>query len=243
MWIYPAAPKPSPAQANGTQPAQRISVTAKPRPEPKPQPAPAVKPAAPAISAKKGSAQTQWLRLGLCYLCGMLPVCLGVQALNGRPAEFLQFYVDSILNIHCGKDWMLVFSTEFLSAFVQLTLVLLCGLCAFGSPLVHGLLWIKGAGAGVLCSMLYLHRGIRGVVINLLLFWLPELLCTALLILFGRFAVQSAHTLSDLCFNRVRVGSPYKPQRLFFRYLVFCVVSMVPCALSAGLSALFAPLL
>ena len=232
MWIYPAAP------------AERTSAVPKP---PKPPVSPPVQPVqaeqTPALAKKKASLPRELPLLAACYLVGILAASLYIGLSSGQTWAFTQYYCDFMMKLHSSGDAVLVCSVRFLTSFVQLSLLLLCGLCAFGSPLAGMLLFLKGTGTGLFCAALYGQYGARGVLINLLLFWLPEVLETLLILFMGRFAILSARNLAALCFEHPRPAHTAGPQKLLFRYLVLCLIALVPCMLSAGLSLLFSPLL
>lgn len=174
----------------------------------------------------------------LCYLSGILLASLFIAGLQGKGVDFIHYYLSFVMDVRRSGDSMLIFSTEFLSSVLLLSIALLCGFCAFGSPLLYVLLLLRGCGAGLLVATLYAEQRMRGILINLLLFLLPEALMSMVLIVFCMMARDSSKHLGEICFKR-RVDQQLIPQDLFFCYLICCILSMLPCGLSAILAYLF----
>ena len=227
MWIYPQADtKNTPIQQAKAlnQPAAKKSV----------DPAMQIKPVA---SQRKKHRTAK--ALVFMYLLGSLAASILTGWSAGTMKEFIHRYLSFALKVHASGDGMLVFSTHFLGSFFQLTLAMICGLCAFGTPLLYILVLMRGVGAGIFTAALYMEQGLHGFVLNVLLFWVPELLLTGLLIGFCHNAHGSARSIAASCFGHSKQqSSDPQPSSLLFRYLIFCAASMIPCAALAGLSLL-----
>lgn len=176
--------------------------------------------------------------LAICYLAGILLASLFTVNLQGKGAAFIHHYLTFVMDVRRSGDALLIFSTEFLSSILLFTLVLLAGLCAFGVPLIYIFLLLRGCGTGLFVSTLYAELRLHGILINLLLFLLPETLLSALSIMFCAMARDSSRHLAGICF-RHHTDQKGVPQELTFRYLVYSIMAMIPCGLAAILAHLF----
>lgn len=183
--------------------------------------------------------------LGLAYLAGLPAGSLAFQFLGTDAGAYMGYYLDARLQTMAGPP-LRILSGQFLAAFLQLTLVLLCGFCAFGAALLVLQAALRGAVFGCFCSGLLARYAMQGALAEGLLFWLPEVLQAALQILLGACALQMSLRLAALCFGgRPRPGQPAgePARRLLSCYLVCCLAALVPCGLSALSGLLFGPVL
>lgn len=93
-------------------------------------------------------------RLSAFYFAGMLFGEITFSRLTGAAGLFLQYEAASVTTLHQAAGGVL-FSNLFLAAFVQMTSVVVLGLCAFGCPLILLLLIGKGAWCGCFYAWLY----------------------------------------------------------------------------------------
>lgn len=183
--------------------------------------------------------------LGLAYLAGLPAGSLAFQFLGTDAGAYMGYYLDARLQTMAGPP-LRILSGQFLAAFLQLTLVLLCGFCAFGAALLVLQAALRGAVFGCFCAGLLARYAMQGALAEGLLFWLPEVLQAALQILLGACALQMSLRLATLCFGgRPRPGQPAgePARRLLSRYLACCLAALIPCALSALSGLLFGPVL
>lgn len=183
--------------------------------------------------------------LGLAYLAGLPAGSLAFQFLGADASAYMGYYLDARLQTMAGPP-LRILSGQFLAAFLQLTLVLLCGFCAFGAALLVVQAVLRGAVFGCFCAGLLARYAMQGALAEGLLFWLPEVLQAALQILLGACALQMSLRLAALCFGgRPRPGQPAgePARRLVSCYLACCLAALVPCGLSALSGLLFGPVL
>lgn len=183
--------------------------------------------------------------LGLAYLAGLPAGSLAFQFLGADASAYMGYYLDARLQTMAGPP-LRILSGQFLAAFLQLTLVLLCGFCAFGAALLVVQAALRGAVFGCFCAGLLARYAMQGALAEGLLFWLPEVLQAALQILLGACALQMSLRLAALCFGgRPRPGQPAgePARRLLSCYLACCLAALVPCGLSALSGLLFGPVL
>ena len=83
---------------------------------------------------------------------------------------------------------------------MQLTLVLMLGFCVLGCGLIPLFLVVKGAGTGCFFALLYTQVGtVKGLFLQALIFWLPEVLGSLIVILLSAFALRVSLGLAQGC--------------------------------------------
>ena len=137
-----------------------------------------------------------------------------------------------------------VFADLFAGAFLQCTLVLLCGFCALGAVPLAALFAIKGAWLGFSAANVFAAGGAKGLVAHWLITCLPDL--GVLLLLFA--LTLCAGPLSAALLRSVAGGGPVTgsagtvilARTLLLRYALVLGGSAVCCALGAGSAVFFA---
>lgn len=245
MWIYPSQPKSKENLRPGDAvPGTELHTNSTDKPIAVPHHTAAKERAQAEKNSQKAVQRRKQLRsLIMCYFTGMLAAGIFTATVQGRGLDFIRYYVSFVMKVRQSGDEMLIFSTEFLGSVLLMTLELLCGFCAFGVPILHSLILLRGCGAGLFTAALYAERRLRGLLINVMLFWIPEVLLSAMLIVFCALARRSAGYLSAICFGNNQIAKNIVPKDLLWRYLVFCALSMIPCGLAAVLAHLFVPIL
>ncbi len=183
--------------------------------------------------------------LGIAYLAGLPAGSLAFHFLGADAGVYMGYYLDARLQTITGPP-LRVLSNQFLAAFLQLSLVLLCGFCAFGAALLVLQAAVRGAVFGCFCAGLFGRYSMQGALAEGLLFWLPEVLQALVQIMLGACALQMSLQLAEHCFSEktrpsLRIGE--FPRQLLGCYLVCCLAETVPCSLSALLGLLFGPVL
>lgn len=183
--------------------------------------------------------------LSLAYLAGLPAGSLAFSFLGKDAATYMEYYLDARLQMMTEPP-LRIFSSQFLAAFLQLSLVLLCGFCAFGTVLLLLQAAVRGAVFGCFCAGLLARYSMQGALVEGLLFWLPEVLQAAIQIVLGACAARISLQLGTLCFDgKPQPGKPPEslPRQLISCYLVCCLAALAPCGLSALLGLLFGPIL
>lgn len=183
--------------------------------------------------------------LGLAYLAGLPAGSLALSFLGKDASVYMEYYLDARLQMAAGPPQH-TFSSLFLAAFLQFSLVLLCGFSAFGAALLLLQAAVRGAVFGCFCAGLLARYSMQGALAEGLFFWLPEVLLAVIQIILGACAMRISLQLGALCFD----GKPQpgqkpecSPRQLISCYLVCCLSALIPCGLSALLGLLFGPLL
>jgi hypothetical protein len=179
------------------------------------------------------------MRLMVClYVAGLFLSGILLAAVQGKGAEFLRYYAENWTNLFCSLASPLhLFSTLFLSGVLSMTLLLVFGFCAFGVPLVYGLLVCKGAGSGLLALELFLLHGWKGALLYIAFPALTDIFLGWCLCSLGCLCAQNAATLFG---GRSAAdgagGSRLTGKLLLNRYLFLCTLQILSCGLSAVLT-------
>lgn len=181
--------------------------------------------------------------LGAVYLLGVLLGAVCSRFLSESLLTYARYFALTDLELHKTGSAALIFSTSFLSRFCQLTLVLLLGFCVLGSGLIPLLLLLKGAGTGIFFSLLYAQLGpLQGMLLQALVFWLPEVLGSLLVVVISVNALHVSWGLLGSCLGKAAAGLGRSARKLVNQYLIGCFVCMIPCGLSVLCSIVFAGL-
>ena len=180
--------------------------------------------------------------LGASNLAGLLAGSLLYIWGGEELAPFMEYFTQASVDQRQSGVLGSIFSTAFLSALAQLTAALLMGFCAFGGPLLFLLVAMRGVSIGGICAVLYAQSGMKGVLLYTLLFWLPDMIFSLLLIVLSCSAVALSNTVAANCLGAASPGLRLKAQRLMARYLTVSVVCILPSALAGLLGRVFGPI-
>lgn len=157
--------------------------------------------------------------------------------------EYAQNYTKNQIMRHLECQLSVIFGAQFLALLTQLILAALAGFCVFGVALLPCLILLKGVGFGFFASCLYLEYGLaKGAGMELLLFFLPQLLGLFLLLSQSAAAWRLSRELLAVCSRNRGVHSPAESKRVLARLLLCCSVALIPCALSCVCAVLFSGL-
>lgn len=181
--------------------------------------------------------------MGCLYLIGLAAGSLCSRVLSGPLLTYVRYFASIDLGLRTTGNAAMVFSVGFLSLFCQLTLMLIAGFCVLGIGLIPVTMVLKGAGTGVFIALLYQQLGTaKGLLLQALVFWLPETLGSLLVILLSASALQVSAGLLRCCLGQGQNSPGAASRRLVHRYLTICFVSMLVCGLSVLLTLLFGSL-
>ena len=178
--------------------------------------------------------------MGCLYLAGLAAGSLCSRMLSEPLLTYARYFASIDLGLRTTGNAAMVFSVGFLSLFCQLSLVLISGFCVLGIGLIPITMVLKGAGAGIFTALLYQQLGAaKGLVLQALVFWLPETLGSLFVILLSAFALHVSCGLLRCCLGQGGSGLGAASRRLIHRYLTICFVSMLVCGLSVLLTLVF----
>ena len=199
------------------------------------------RPAAPPKQAQ----HTAWrmaLGFAAAFLIGYLPgIWLGRSGSSAAAQQLAVWYMD--------KQNFALFPTvlaDLLSvSLLQLTLILLCGLSAAGVPLLAMLFGARGFMLGLCASGVFGAGGARSLVIYWLMSCLQDLVLLVAELWLSMYAAGLAGGLFQEVFGS---GAPRGAlsgsiRRLFLRYIVSILISVLFCTLGSGLDILLASVL
>lgn len=144
------------------------------------------------------------------------------------------------------SDWLSVFTDLYSGAFLQCTVLFLCGFSALAPWLIGVFLAGKGVVLGLCAAGVYSRGGAHGLVVYWLMTCLPELILLALLLWLALGAqalgMDLLHALGGQLPHARRASVP-AVRRLILRYLAVLLLSAAGCLVGAGSAVLFAGVL
>ena len=238
MWIYPEAP--AQTQVDLVHAGEASGFAEHPQ-KPKKQPEKEAPSAGISGIPKKNIWQNRTgTALFAGYIAGLLIAGLIVSRVDGRLSDYVRYYAECVVKIHRSGDGILIFSVRYLSAFLQFSLALLSGLCAFGKPIIYMLALLKGAGAGLFTAALYSAYQFKGLLLYAALFCIADAVLLYVFLGFSQSCAVHAGKLASICFSEKAGEMPtLTAQKLVSKYLISCVAVMLPIAITALLAVLF----
>lgn len=181
--------------------------------------------------------------LGLVLLLGIvLGAFLSLtQYLNTQ--NYYTYLVHAIFNSYKSGSLFKILSISFLSCIMLQLALILSGFCCFGAPIIIIISFAKGLMCGCLSSYLYLQLGLKGAFINIIIFWLPQVLQAVFITLFAAISMDNSVALFLDTFTSKRQGTGYKFKRCL-KYFVFTSLGLfISCIIESILADTFASLL
>ena len=181
-------------------------------------------------------------RLSAFYFAGMLFGEITFSHLTGAAGLFLQYEAASVTTLHQAAGGVL-FSNLFLAAFVQMTSVVVFGLCAFGCPLILFLLIGKGAWCGCFYAWLYQTYRLKATALSAGLFLPTQCLMDVLMLKLCSFALRCSIGLLRGTLGKQPILLRVQSARLVRVYLVLTLCDLPLCLLSVALARVFGGML
>ena len=196
----------------------------------------------PSAGGRISHARSSHIILAVCagsYLLGLVlgAYMLPAQKDGGFAGLFALQFVQQHLQGSAGQIWRM----DFLSSLFLLAVLLFCAFSALGAPVAALVPMLRGICSGMPTGWLYLNCGNQGVLLNLLIFWLPGAGISLLTILLAQCSVRNS-----LALIQVLSGSPKPSERVQVRrvvqlFLIAALLALACSVIQAGLSALFGP--
>lgn len=169
---------------------------------------------------------------GGIYLCGLTAGSVCTAFLGEQLLQYAEYFAASYLELYRSGSSELLFSTQFLAAFVQLTIVCILGFSVLGKWLLPAFVFAKGVGTGCFWAECIAELGlVKGFFTEALVFWLPEVLGAVIAILLSNKALQVSSALWNCCQDRICPLLKQKARQLFRSYLISCLAALFPCVL------------
>ncbi len=159
-------------------------------------------------------------------------------------SRYLSYFVQQYLIENHGGSFAAVASGSFLSAMLLQVTVLFFSVSCIGAPVLLCILLLRGFSIGCIASFLYTQLGLRGLLANLALLWLPQVLQAIFLLFFVVAAWDGSVGLfrQHLAAQTTDTAKPNLSRCL--RCFLFSSLGMLLAALAEGLlAAIFAPVL
>lgn len=177
------------------------------------------------------------------FLLGYMPGILLGRSGTAVGAALAARYLDKQTFAAFGP----VFSDLFAGAFLQSTLVLLCGFCALGAVPLALLFAVKGMWLGFCAANVYAAGGAGALVAHWLITCLPDmgilLLLFALTLRAGPLCGALLRTALGAVPPAGSMSAAALARSLLWRYGLVLAVSAACCALGAGSAVFFAGIL
>lgn len=193
----------------------------------------AEKPARPTHPRRIRKKYSEWYLAGI-YLCGLLCGSVCYSFLSKPLLRYVSLFTQRNLDLYHAADSTILFSTRFLSFFVQLTVLLLLGFCTFGKWVIPLDFYVKGVGTGCFWIECVQAMGLtQGLLFRILILWLPELFIMLLMLQLGCYALETSDMLWRACKGDVNESLKAQSKRFVRSYLINCLLALIPCVLSA----------
>lgn len=163
--------------------------------------------------------------------------------LAGSNRYFSYFVHQYLMGNHSGS-FASVASGSFFSAMMLQALVLFFSLSCIGAPVLLCIPFLRGIAIGCIAAYLYTEMGSRGLLANMILLWIPEVLQAACLLFFVAAALNTSLGLFRSNFV-AKAPSPVGPKMgRCLRCFVSSSIGLLLASLIEGLlAAIFAPAL
>ena len=158
--------------------------------------------------------------------------------------RYLAYFVQQYLVGNHNGSFSSVASVSFFSSMLMQAAVLFFSLSCIGAPLLVCIPFLRGITIGCVSAYLYTGMGSRGLVANMILLWIPEVLQAACLVFFVSAALQTSVALFRSGFLAQTSGSAGPKISRCLHCFIFSSLGLLLAALIEGLlAAVFAPVL
>ena len=193
------------------------------------------------IPAKRHATQDCWL-LAAAFLLGCTAAGVLQAVCDARQAELLRYYLEAWQGLFTPSGMqgaVQLFSMEYLTLGLVVSLFLLLGLSALGPVMIFGNMMLYGLGSGLLMVQLCAAGGWKAILPALLWTGLPAAAASGCLCFFGACALQVSSRIHTYSFRK-HPGGQARPgvQALLGQYLLTMVGLLPLCGAAAGLSYL-----
>ena len=155
--------------------------------------------------------------------------------------SFWQHASEQYLAGHNTGSFSAAMSVSFLSAMILQAVVLFFSLSCIGAPVLACVPVLRGISIGCVSAYLYASMGMRGLLANLILFWLPAILQSVFLVLFTDAALDTSTSLFRLNFLEQATGAGTKISRCLRIFVVSSLGMLLAAILEGLLAVIFAP--
>ncbi len=180
--------------------------------------------------------------LAVCTGSYLFGLALGAYMLPGqKEGGFAGLFALQFVQRHLQGSAVQIWQMDFLSSLFSLAMLLFCGFSALGAPVAALIPLLRGLCSGMLTGWLYLNCGSQGMLLNLLIFWLPGAGISLLTILLARCSVCNSLALLQMIWSPQKSSEKIQVRQIVQLFLIAALLALACSLLQAGLSALFAP--
>ena len=193
-----------------------------------------------AAGIQKRTGKSDVLAFSAAFLAGYLAgIPLGRFELHGTYATL----TEHIMSAQSYAAFWPVWCSWFAAAFLQASLIYLCGFHLWGGIYMGAYFAFKGTVLGVCASAIYGSGGARALVVYWLLNCLPELVLFAFMLWLAHISHSVSQNLSRIVFSGCRSALNCSIRRLSVHYLLCLLGCAVSSFVFSGLAVLFASVL
>ncbi|MEG1931608.1 MAG: stage II sporulation protein M [Pygmaiobacter sp.] len=172
------------------------------------------------------------------YCAGLVIGTLYVNAQLKSENGYLAYYINSYLEDHFSGNFLSVFSISFLSVIMTHTLLLLLSLSCFSAPVICLIPLFKGFVYGTISATLYMSYGLKGIIANVLLLWIPVVVQSITLILFCGESLTTSARLFRSALLHHSVHNAISVSKEFSRYVLYSTIGLSVAVLEGVFSML-----
>lgn len=183
----------------------------------------------------------QW-PLGLCLVLYCAGLLAGAASLSGTAQQgYFGLFAAQYLSGHLNQPATTVWQVDFLSGMISLTVLLFGALSCVGAPLVCAVPLFRGLCTGLLTGWLYTNLGGVGLLMNTLIFWIPDTGMSVLTVWLGSVCLKNSVLMGKSLSGAIRPLPAGKIRQLVWQYFMVCLACLGFCLLQAALLAVFGP--
>ena len=176
-----------------------------------------------------------YLLLAFLYLMGTVIGALYAQKYS---QGYFSYFISGYLQDHLSGNFLAVFSISFLSMLLCNIILLITGLSSIGMPVIIASVAAKGVTVGMIAASLYIQQGLKGVLAEMLLLWLPWVVQAIILICYGVNSIMLSSGIFSNMFlhNSIRANNA---SRFVRQFVVYSSIGLAVSILEASFSVLF----
>lgn len=196
--------------------------------------------AAAALGIQKLAGKNDLFAFSSAFLTGYLAgIPLGRFELHGAFTSL----TEHVMAAQSYTAFWSVWCSWFAAAFLQASLIYLCGFHLWGSIFMGAYFAFKGTVLGVCASAIYASGGARALVVYWLLNCLPELVLSTFMLWLAHSSCRVSQSLSSIVFSGCRCTLNGAIRRLSVHYLLCLLGCAVSSFMFSGSAVLFASVL
>ena len=179
-----------------------------------------------------------YLLLAFLYLMGNV---IGALYAQKHSEGYFSYFISGYLQDHLSGDFLAVFSISFLSMLLCNIILLITGLSSIGMPVIVTAVAVKGIAVGMIAASLYIDQGLKGILAEMLLLWLPWVVQAIILISYGANSIILSSGIFSNMFlhNSIRANNA---SRFVRQFIIYSSIGLAVSILEASFSVLFSGL-